>query len=122
MFNSLIPMFALSAYGSDSEYYNLTEEEKANVDYMDSCIYSENEHINDASFKMMMLLMKISAEPDAYEPENVSEEINKILEGLTKEEAEIINKFIPACINSMGIYNEESKLERKLKRERKDKK
>ena len=119
MFNILSSMFAILGSYKDPEYYNLSKEERENLDYMDSCITSENKNISDAAFKTMMLILELSVDPDKYQPEELHEVQEKILEGLSSEEVGAINKFIPACINSMGIYSEESKQERKLKRERK---
>ena len=117
---NLFSILGIASNYSDMEYYNLSDEEKRNCDYMNSCLFSENKKINTASFYIMLLLLKISNEPDNYESEDVQREINKILEGLNDEEIETMNKFIPACINSMGIYSEEAKNERKLKKERND--
>lgn len=113
-------MFSVLGSYSDIEYHNLSDEEKKNNDYMNSCLFSENKKIINASFYVMMLLLKISNDPDKYEPEDVHAEIDKIFEGLDTSELEILNKFIPACINSMGIYSEEAKNERKLRKERND--
>ena len=121
MFNLLASMYAMLGSYNDPEYYNLSKEERQNLDYMDSCIASENKNISDAAFKTMMLLIELSVDPNKYQPEELHEVQEKILEGLSSEEISIINKFIPACINSMGIYSEESKQERRLRRERNDK-
>ena len=119
MFNILFPMYAFGNYGNDPEYFNLTDEEKNNLDFIDSCIYSEDERINKASFNIMMMIMELSAEPDKYQPEEISEKLNEIYKDLSSEEIEDMGKFMLCVINSMGIYSEEAKEERKLKRERK---
>ena len=111
---------SIGAY-KDVEYYNLTDEEKADLDYMDRCLYSDNEKINNASFYMMLFLIELSTHTDDYSYEGVQLKKKEIYQGLSKEEIEIMDRFIPACINSMGIYSEESKKERKLKKERIDK-
>ena len=117
MNNAFFLSYALSigAYNK-IEYNNLTSEEKSYLDFMDSCLYSENEKINNASFYTMLLLLKISNNIDGYTDEEVMKERNIILEGLTLEEREIMDKFTISCINSMGIYSEESKKERKFKK------
>jgi len=79
------------------------------------------ENINNASFHIMLLLIELSNMPDKYGPEELSNEFDKILNDLSNDERKIINNFIPACVNSMGIYSEERKKERKLKKERIDK-
>ncbi len=117
MFDVLFPMFYLGAYG-DSEYYNLTDEEKNNFDFVNECINSDNPRINNAAFYIMMLVLKLSEDPAKYEPEDVHEELVKIKEGLTKEEQTTVDKLLFACIQTLGIYSEEAKQERKLKKER----
>ena len=121
MFNILFPMYALGNYGNDPEYLNLTKEEKDNLDFIDSCIYSEDERINKASFNVMMLVLEISSDPDKYEPEEISNKLSTIYEDLSEEEISTMGKFMLACINSMGVYSEDAKEERKLRKERKNK-
>ena len=118
--NDVFSIFGIASNYNESEYYNLSDEEKKNYDYMNSCLFSENKNISDASFYIMMLLLKISENPDIYEPEDIHDEMDKIFEGLNASELETMNKFIPSCINSMGIYSEEAKQERKLRKERND--
>ena len=114
----LFYLLGIAGSYDEAEYHNLSEDEKSNYDYMNSCLFNEDKKINTASFNIMMLIIKISNEPDRYEPEEVHEEMNKIFEGLSPEEIEMMRKFIPACIGSMGIFNEESI---RLRKERKDK-
>ena len=120
MFNMLSSMFAILGSYKDPEYNNLSKDEKDNLDYMDSCIASENKNISDAAFKTMMLILELSVDSDKYQPEEIHVMQEEILKGLSSEEVSAVNKFIPACINSMGIFSEESKQERRLKRERKE--
>ena len=112
----------LSFYYNDPEYFNLSEEEKNNLDFVDKCIYSENKNINNASFNIMMLPIEMSNNPDKYEPEEIHKKFNMIKKDLSNEEKIVIDRFLIACINSIGIYSEEAKNERKLKKERNDKK
>ena len=113
---NLLYLFGITGGYDEGEYYNLSDEEKDNYDYMNYCLFNDNKKINTASFNIMTLLLKISNEPNDYEPEVIHEEINKIYEGLTPEEIKMMEKFIPACINCMGMFNEEGK---KLRRQKK---
>ena len=121
MLDEIFPIFTINGLYSEPEYLNLTKEEKDNLDYVDRCLFRENEKINNASFHIMLLLLELSNEPDKYEPEEVSYRMDEILKDLSDEEKVIVNNFVPACLSSMGIYSEEAKKERKLKRERNDK-
>ncbi len=113
----LFSIFAtMGSYGCEPEYLNLDKEEKANVDYMNECLFSENKHISDAAFYTMLLILEISQDSEKYEPEAVHARLEEIQKDLTCEELEIMTKFVPACIGSMGIYNEESKRQRKLRK------
>ena len=103
----------------DEKFGFLNEEEKINLDFMDKCIFSDNQIINNASFQVMMLLIKLSNNIDSYSFEDVQKEKNKIYEQLNEEEKIIMDNFMISCINSMGIYSEESIKKRHLKKERK---
>ena len=113
------PYFAFGDYSFNPEYNNLNEEEKFYLDYMDSCLQSENERINNACFEAMLLVMKLSDDPDA-EPEDVHSRIEAIKSTLDEKDRGIIDDFLIACINSMGVFSEERVQERRLKRERKN--
>ena len=39
---------------------------------------------------------------------------------INKEEIKIMDKFIVSCIQSMGVFSEEAKEERKLKKRKED--
>lgn len=119
--NMFFPMFLISGSYNDPEYYNLSKEEKENLQFVDKCLFSEDKRISDASFHMMMLLLEIKEEIDKYDPEEIQERKDSICKDLTEEETIMMDKFLLACINTMGIYSEESKQERKLTREKKGK-
>ena len=123
MNNAFFNAYALSigAYGNEIEYANLSKEEKEYLDFMDRCLYSENVRINDASFHMMLFLIELSSNVDAYTYEQVKKRKEEIYKYLTFEERDVLEKFTYACINSMGIYSEEAKNERKLKMRKDDK-
>ena len=120
MLSSMFPMYLINSY-NNPEYYNLSEEEKNNMDFVDKCIYSDNKKISDASFKTMLLIIEISNNPDLYEPEDLHVRFDEINEGLSIDEQSIMSKFTLACINTMGIYSEEAVQERQLRKERNDK-
>ena len=115
MNNAFFAMYALSHEYDDPEYHNLSDEERTNLDFMNECLFSENEKINNASFYMMMLIIKMSDNIDSYTEEKVKTEMDIIKSGLTDDEKNIIDNFAYSCINSIGIYNEESK---KLRRQK----
>lgn len=120
MFEFLLFSMMYGEYGTNPEYVNLTEEEKKDLDYFDECYNSPNKNIRDASFYMSMLLLEASAKMDTDEeitPEELSKRKAKIYKNLNEEEIDIIEKFIPACINSMGVYSEEAKEERQKVKE-----
>ena len=114
-------MSSISGEYSD-ELKGLTDEERYDVEYMDSCLFSDNKKISDAALSIMLQILKIANDIDSYTTEMVQEEFNKIKKDLTEEEKEIIDHYTYACINSIGVKNrhkEENDL--KLKKERNDK-
>ena len=114
-------------YGSylDYDYSDLTEEEKAYLNYYDECLFNENKSISDASFKMQMLILEFIERSNAGN-EMTDEEINKrkkeIFKDLTEEEIQIVNNFGYACTVVKGMFSEERREERKLKKELKENK
>ena len=114
-------MYALFGAYNDNDYFNLSSEEKINIDYMNECLFSNNKKINDASFNIMMLILEISENIDSFTKEEIEKRKLVIYEGLNDEEITVMEDFMYACINSMGIYSEEAKLERKQRNERNDK-
>ena len=120
MFNILFPLFSLGSY-NDPEYYNLDQEEKENYDFVQKCILSENKKINDASFNLSIMLIELINEPEKYTPEEIDERKKHIYSELNEEEIETMEKFLLSYINTIGIYSEEAKQERKLRKERNDK-
>jgi len=112
--HGMFSMYALGGKFNNLEYFNLTEEEKSDLDYMNQCIFSENEKINNASFHIMMMLIELSDDPDKYEPEDIQIKKEEIYKGLTPEEISIMEKSVISCINCMGIYSDDRVQERKL--------
>ena len=111
-----------SSYTNESEYNNLSSEEKNNMDYFNECLYSTDEKFSYACFKIMMMILDLSTKIDT-ENEPTDEEVqirkNKILDNFNDDDKKRLEYFIYVCIQNMGIYSEERVLERKLKNERK---
>ena len=119
MLNPFISMFLVNNSYMDPEYNNLSAEEKANLRFVDSCLFNEDKRISDASFYMTMLLIEISAEPDKYSPEEIQAKKEEICTLLNDEESVMMDKFLLASIQTMGILSEESKKQRRLLMEEK---
>ena len=119
MSNPFIPMFLINNSYLDPEYNNLSAEEKANLRFVDSCLFNEDKRISDASFYMTMLLIEISAEPDKYSPEEIQAKKEEICTLLNDEESVMMDKFLLDSIQTMGILSEESKKQRRLLMEEK---
>ena len=118
--NEYLLPYLFSKSTSETEYYNLTEKEKNDVDFVNSCLYSDNEKLSNAAFYIMLLVLEISDNSNDFEPEEVQMLKEKIYKDLSYDEQVTMNKFMLACINTMGIYSDEAKIERKLKKERND--
>ena len=108
---------AMSHYEHDKNYNDLSEEEKSYMDFVDSCLYGENELISDKCTKIMLLILRYTASEEGMSDEEFVLEKNKLLEGLSKEDIETLECFMYYCINTMGIYSEERVQERKLRKE-----
>ena len=119
MSNPFIPMFLINNSYLDPEYNNLSAEDKANLRFVDSCMFNEDKRISDASFHMTMLLIEISEEPDKYSPEEIQAKKEEICTLLNDEESVMMDKFLLASIQTMGILSEESKKQRRLLMEEK---
>ena len=108
-------------YGSylDYDYSDLTEEEKTCLNYYDECLFNSNEKISDASSKMQMLILEFISKSEAGNEMTMEEcDIKKqeIFKELTDEEKQIVYNFGYACSQVIGIFSEERKAERSLKR------
>lgn len=119
MSNPFILMFLINNSYLDPEYNNLSPEEKENLRFVDSCMFNEDKRISDAAFYMTMLLIEISAEPDKYAPEEIQTRKEEICASLTPEESAMMDKFLLASIQTMGILSEESKEQRRILMEKK---
>lgn len=107
------------SYTNESEYKNLTDEEKQNIDYLNICLSNNNLDFEDACTRLMLLVLDVASKlntPDEQSFEEVQREKEKILEKFTESDREKLDAFLYACINSIGIYSEERVKERKMKK------
>ena len=112
---------AMGHYEHDENYNDLSEEEKSYMDFVDNCLYGENELISDKCTKIMILLLRYTASEEKMSDDDFVDQKNRLLEGLSKDDIETLECFMYCCINTMGIYSEERVQERKLKKEGNDK-
>ena len=98
---------------TNPEFNYLTDQEKEDMKFVDQCLFKENERVTTAAGYTQLLLGELSVDPDKYEPEYVHDKLEEIKEGLTELEKAMIDKFVLACINTMGIYSEEAKKQRR---------
>ncbi len=121
--NKLLMMQFLSQsnYQYNSEYENLSEEEKSYLDYIDKCLYESDEKFSDACVKSMFLILEVFSKIGTDE-ELTNEEITlkkgKIIFEFSQEEKDRIESFMYACIQTIGIYSEERIKERKSNKEK----
>ena len=116
MLENFVRILSLTGRYNDPNYIYLTDKEKKDLEFIDSCIYSDNENINNTSFYLMMLVLEIANDPDSFIPEVIQERENAIINNLTDEEKVTMKKFFNACINSLGVLNEENINQRKLEK------
>ena len=106
-------------YGYNPEYENLSEEEKAYIDYVNECLNERDEKFAGACSKAMLFILELSSKIGTDE-EPTAEEVTfkkeMLLSGFNQEDKDRIESFMYACIQTMGIYNEERNQERKLKK------
>ena len=99
----------------DKELYDtLSDEEKENIMFLNSCISSEDIRIKNAANDIMSFLVDIDLDPNKYAPEDIPEITEGFFKNLSEEETKIMNKFLLSCINSRGVTNKESEKQRKL--------
>lgn len=114
MLNILLSQFN---YEYNSEYENLSDEEKVYMDYVDMCLNDPNEKFCDACSKAMLLILKIISKIDIEEElsnEEIALEKEQLLSEFNQEDKERIESFMYACIQTVGIYSEERVQERNL--------
>ena len=116
--NKLLIMSLLSQwhYGYNPEYENLSEEEKAYMDYVDECLNETDERFSAACTKAMLFILETSSKMGTEEELTNDEALLQkeiILNGFSQEDKDRIESFMYACIQTMGIYSEERVRERK---------
>ena len=116
--NKLLIMSLLSQchYGYNPEYENLSEEEKAYMDYVDECLNETDERFSTACTKAMLFILEASSKMGTEEELTSDEALLQkeiILNGFSQEDKDRIESFMYACIQTMGIYSEERVQERK---------
>ena len=119
MLNILLSQFN---YEYNSEYENLSDEEKVYMDYVDMCLNDPNEKLCDACSKAMLLILKIISKIDIEEElsnEEIALEKEQLLSEFNQEDKERIESFMYACIQTVGIYSEERVQERRQEKDKK---
>lgn len=110
-----------SKYGYNSEYENLSEEEKKCIDYVDKCLNETDEIFNDACTKAMLFILdtanKFGTDEELTKEETTLQK-KELLSGLNKEQQERLELFMYACVQTIGIYSEE-RIEERNKTKRK---
>ena len=106
----------------NADYEELSDEEKSYMEYVNNSLFHESEKVSDACTHMMLLVLKVASKlgtNDEISNEEIYLERKNILSNLSDEEIEKVETFGYACTKVIGIYSEESKNERKLRKERK---
>ena len=108
-------------YEYNSEYNNLSDDEKKFVDYVDGCLKETDEKFSDACTKAMLFILdafnRLGTDRELTDEEAVLQK-EDVLNGFNQEDKDRLELFIYACIQIVGIYSEERIRER---REQKDK-
>ena len=118
MLNILLSQFN---YEYNSEYENLSDEEKVYMDYVDMCLNDPKEKFCDACSKAMLLILKIISKIDIEEElsnEEIALEKEQLLSEFNQEDKERIESFMYACIQTVGIYSEERVQERRQEKDK----
>ena len=113
LFNILSSQFN---YEYNSEYNNLSDEEKKYIDYVDECLKETDEKFSDACTKSMLFIL------DAFNRLGTDRELTneeatlrkeEVLNGFNQEDKDRLELFMYACIQIIGIYSEERIQERR---------
>ena len=113
MLNILLSQFN---YEYNSEYKNLSDEEKKYIDYVDECLKETDEKFSDACTKAMLFILDVSNRLGT-DKELTNEEATlrkeEVLNGFNQEDKDRLELFMYACIQIIGIYSEERIQERR---------
>ena len=113
MLNILLSQFN---YKYNSEYKNLSDEEKKYIDYVDECLKETDEKFSDACTKAMLFIL------DVYNRLGTDKELTneeatlqkeEVLNEFNQEDKDRLELFMYACIQIIGIYSEERIQERR---------
>ena len=118
MLNILLSQFN---YEYNSEYKNLSDEEKKYIDYVDECLKETDEKFSDACTKAMLFILDASnrlGTDKELTNEEATKEKEDVLNGFNQEDKNRLELFMYACIQVMGIYSEERITERKMAKEK----
>lgn len=118
MLNILLSQFN---YEYNSEYKNLSDEEKKYIDYVDECLKETDEKFSDACTKAMLFILDASnrlGTDKELTNEEATKEKEDVLNGFNQEDKNRLELFMYACIQVMGIYSEERIAERKMAKEK----
>lgn len=118
MLNILLSQFN---YEYNSEYKNLSDEEKKYIDYVDECLKETDEKFSDACTKAMLFILDASnrlGTDKELTNEEATKEKEEVLNGFNQEDKDRLELFMYACIQVMGIYSEERIAERKMAKEK----
>ena len=105
-----------SNYEYNSEYKNLSDEEKKYIDYVDECLKETDEKFSDACTKAMLFILDASnrlGTDKELTNEEATLQKEEILNGFNQEDKDRLELFMYACIQIIGIYSEERIQERR---------
>ena len=113
MLNVLLRQFN---YEYNSEYKNLSDEEKKYIDYVDECLKETDEKFSDACTKAMLFILDASnrlGTDKELTNEEATLQKEEVLNGFNQEDKDRLELFMYACIQIIGIYSEERIQERR---------
>jgi len=116
MLNVLLSQFN---YEYNSEYKNLSDEEKKYIDYVDECLKETDEKFSDACTKAMLFILDASnrlGTDKELTNEEATLQKEEVLNGFNQEDKDRLELFMYACIQIIGIYSEERIQERREKK------
>lgn len=117
----MIPFLNQYHYKNNPEYENLSDQEKKYMDYVNECLNEKDEKFSDACTNSILFVLEVSSKMDTNNELTDKEVLlkkEKILSGFSQKDKEKLETFMYACIQTMGIYSEESVQERKLNKEK----
>ena len=107
-------------FGYNSEYENLDDEERANLDYFEECLEAEDDKFQTACTNLMLMVLEILSKmgtPEEMTDEQVKADKETILHGFTESDKQKLESFLYSCIQCVGIYSDERIKERKQRKE-----